>query len=134
MKKLLLICVAVIGIAGVSRAQGGGGGGRQQKSPAEQAAALKTTLSLTDDQTTKVTAIYEASAKSNDSLRTAMAGGDRAAMRPAMMTIRTATNAKIKAILTPDQAATFQKGLDAQAARMQGGGGNGGGGGGGGGK
>jgi protein CpxP len=105
MKKLLLMCCVVMGISAASHAQG-----RQQMSPADRAAQLKTSLALTDDQTTKITAIYAAQTKSMDSLRSA--GGDMSAMRPMM----TATNAKVKAVLTPDQAAAFDK---QQAARMQ---------------
>jgi len=121
MKKLLLVCCIVLGVSTLSRAQGGGGGGRPQMSPADQAARLKTSLALTDDQTAKITAIYTAQAASRDSLT--KAGADRSAMRPLM----TATTAKIKAVLTPDQAAEFDK---QQAARMNRGGGGGGGGGG----
>jgi protein CpxP len=120
MKKLLLVCCAVIGISAASHAQG-----RQRQTPDQQAAALKTSLALTDDQTAKVTAIYAAQAKSMDSLRTA--GGDMSAMRPMM----TATTAKIKAILTPDQATKFQAAQDERMKRMQQGGGGGMGGGGG---
>jgi protein CpxP len=119
MKKLLLVCCIVIGISAASHAQGGG-----RRSPADQAAALKTSLALTDDQTAKVTAIYTAQAKSRDSL--VAAGGD---MRAAMMPMMNATNAKIKAVLTADQAAKFQAQLDERMKRMQQGGGMGGGGG-----
>jgi protein CpxP len=108
MRKLLLVCCIVIGITTLSHAQGG-----QQRSPEERAAALKTSLALNDEQTSKITAIYAAQAKSMDSLRTA--GGDMSAMRPMM----TATNAKIKAVLTPDQAAAFQKQQDERMKRMQ---------------
>jgi protein CpxP len=118
MKKLLLVCCIVLGVSTLSRAQGGGGGGRPQMSPADQAARLKTTLTLTDDQTAKVTAIYAAQAKSTDSLRAA-GNTDRAAAMP----IRAAANAKIKAILTPDQQAAFDK----MAQGRRGGGGGGGG-------
>jgi protein CpxP len=124
MKKLFLVCAFLIGISAVSFAQGGGGGG-QRRTPEEQAAALKTSLTLTDAQVAKATVIFTAASKSIDSLRTAMAGGDRAAMRPAMMAIRTAASDKLMAILTPDQAAIYKKQLaDQQAAmkaRMQGG-------------
>src|ERR1700744_6099388 len=119
MKKLLLVCVIALGISAVGHAQGRG----QQRSPEDQAAALKTQLALNDDQTTKITAIYKAQAASRDSLQ--KAGGDmRAAMRPMME----ATNAKIKAVLTADQAKKYD---EMMAARMNrgGGGGNGGGGG-----
>ncbi|HEY0244269.1 MAG TPA: hypothetical protein VGC01_01790 [Mucilaginibacter sp.] len=114
MKKLLLMCCVLVGISAVSHAQG-----RQQRSPADQAAALKTSLALTDDQTAKITAIYTAQAKTTDSLRAA--GADRAAMAP----VRTATMAKVKAVLTPDQAAAFDKQQAEIRARMQQGGGGG---------
>lgn len=122
MKKLVLVCSFLIGISAVSFAQGGG---RQRQTPAEQVGRLKTALSLTDDQVTKATAIYTAQAKSRDSIMTA-SNGDRAASRPAQAALRTATAAKIKAILTPEQAATFQKQQDEMAARRQNGGGGGG--------
>lgn len=117
MKKLLLVCAVVLGVSAASHAQG-----RMQRSPEEQAAQLKTNLALNDDQTTKITAIYKAQAASRDSLM--KAGGD---MRSAMMPMMQATNAKIKAVLTADQAKKFD---EMQAARMnRGGGGMGGGGG-----
>ena len=52
-----------------------------------------------------------------DSLRTA--GADRSAMRPLMQ----ATNEKVKAVLTAEQAAAWQKEMDERRARMQNGGG-----------
>src|ERR1700761_5784157 len=99
MKKLLMVCCIVLGVSTLCRAQGGGG--RPQMKPEDRAANLKTAVALTDDQTAKVTAIYQAQAASMDSLQ--KAGGDRQAMRPIMMS----SNAKIKALLTADQAAKF---------------------------
>ena len=124
MKKLLLMCCILLGITAVSRAQGGGGGGRPRMTPEQQTAALKTSLALTDDQATKVMAIYTAQAKTTDSLRTA--GADR----QAMMGVRAATMAKVNAILTADQQAAWKKAQEEMRAKMQqGGGGMGGGGG-----
>jgi len=125
MKKLLLVCCIVIGVSTLSRAQGGG---RQQRSPEDETAALKTSLTLTDDQAAKVLAIYKTQKVSTDSLTTA-ANGDRTAMRAGRAPITAATNAKLAAVLTPDQLAAFTK---QQAARMNRGGGGGGAGGGGG--
>ncbi|MDB5003925.1 MAG: hypothetical protein JWQ34_2150 [Mucilaginibacter sp.] len=118
MKKLLLMCAFVVGVSAVSFAQNGGGGGRN-RTPEQMTARLKDSLSLNADQVTKATAIFTAQAKSQDSLRTANAGGDRAAMRPAQTALRKVTNDKILAILTPDQAAIYKKQLAAQAARQQ---------------
>jgi protein CpxP len=112
MKKIMMICLFLLGISAVSFAQG-----RQRMSTADRVKAMKESLKLSDDQVTKITAIYDAQTKSMDSLRNA--GGDRAAMRPMMQ----ATNDKVKAVLTPEQAAAFQKEMDERRARMQNGGG-----------
>ncbi|MEP6613976.1 MAG: hypothetical protein ABJA76_18870 [Mucilaginibacter sp.] len=120
MRKIMLVCCFLLGIAAVSRAQGGG----QRRSPEDQAKELQTQLKLNDDQTTKITAILKVQATKMDSVRTA-ANGDRTAMRTAMGPIRTAATDQIKAILTPDQATAYQKMIDERRARMQqGGGGN----------
>lgn len=115
MKKIMLICCLMLGITAVSRAQGG-----QRRSPEERAKALQTQLKLSDDQTAKITALYTAQTAKVDSVRNA--GGDRSAFRPIME----ATNEKIKAILTPEQAAAYQKMMDEMRARRQNGGGGGG--------
>jgi protein CpxP len=123
MRKFLLMCCLFLGITAVSRAQGGG----QRMSPEDRAKQMQTQLKLTDDQTAKITVILQAQATKMDSVRTA-ANGDRDAMRAGMMPIRTASNNQIKALLTPDQAAAYQKMQDEMRARMQQGGGGGGGG------
>ena len=119
MKKFLLMCCFLMGIAAVSHAQGGG----MRKSPEDRAKDLQTQLKLTDDQTTKVTAVYKEQATKMDSVRTA-ANGDREAMRSAMMPMRKATNDKIKAILTPEQATAFEKIQKDMMDRMRQGGGS----------
>jgi protein CpxP len=121
MRKILLVCCFLLGITAVSHAQGGG----QRMSPEDRAKQMQTQLKLTDDQTTQITAIFKVQATKMDSVRTA-ANGDRDAMRTAMGPLRTATNDKIKAILTPDQATAWQKMMDEQRAQRQGGGGGGG--------
>ena len=121
MKKFLLMCCFLIGITAVSRAQGGG----MRRSPEERAKDLQTQLKLTDDQTTKITAIYKAQATKMDSVRTA-ANGDRQAMRSAMMPLMKDTNDKIKAILTADQATAYDKIMQDRMDRMRNGGGGGG--------
>ncbi|MES2378179.1 MAG: hypothetical protein V4553_16435 [Bacteroidota bacterium] len=120
MKKLLLVCAFVCGVSAVSFAQnGGGGGGGRNRTPEQQVARLKDSLSLTTDQVAKVTIILAAQAKSQDSLRTANAGGDRAAMRPAQTALRKVYTDKITAILTPEQAEKYKKQQAAQQARQR---------------
>ncbi|MDB4927276.1 hypothetical protein [Mucilaginibacter sp.] len=118
MKKLLLVCAFVLGVSAVSLAQG-----RQRMTPEQQLASVKTMiapLTLTDDQATKLTAVYTANTKSTDSLRTAVP--DRDARMPAQTALRTALTAKVNAILTPEQAAALKKGQDEMRAKMQQGG------------
>jgi len=97
-------------IGGTVCAQNQGG---QRRTPEErlkmQVDAVKTALTLTDDQVTKVTAILAATTKQTDSLRTANQGGDRTAMMGLMKPISDARDAKIKAILTADQAKIFEE-------------------------
>jgi protein CpxP len=116
MKKLLLVCCFVAGISAVSYAQGGG-----RRTPAEQVDRLKTQITgITDDQAAKIKVIYEAQSKSQDSLRTALGdGADRAVRMQKSAPITAAANAKVKALLTTDQATAFQKVLDEQAERMK---------------
>jgi hypothetical protein len=120
MRKFMLMCCFLLGIAAVSRAQGGG----MRMSPEDRAKQLQTQLKLSDDQTAKITTILKVQATKMDSVRTA-ANGDRDAMRAGMMPIRTASNTQIKALLTSEQAVAYQKMQDEMRARMQqGGGGN----------
>lgn len=113
MKKLFVSIIALLlFIGGTVNAQ------NQQRTPEERAKMqaerlkmqienIKTTLKLTDAQVTKVTAIMAATAKKTDSLRTANQGGDRSAMMGLMKPISEARDAKIKAVLTPEQVTVF---------------------------
>jgi protein CpxP len=128
MKKVLLVCAFVLGVSAVSFAQdqaGQGGQGRGRRTPAQMTTRLKEQLTLNDDQVAKVTAIYTAQAKVQDSLKTA-SNGDRASVRPAQQALRKTTNEKILAILTPDQVTIYKKQqADMAAKRQENGNGNG---------
>jgi len=111
MKKLLIAMIALLLlIGGTVCAQNAG---VQRRTPEErlkmQVDAAKTALTLTDDQVTKVTAILAATTKQTDSIRTANQGGDRTAMQGMMKPISDARDAKIKAVLTADQAKIFEE-------------------------
>ena len=116
MKKLLFVCLFIAGASVMSFAQGGPG-----RTPEAQLERLKGAVTgITADQSTKIMAIYTAQTKSTDSLRAA-AGDDMQAAFPKMQALRTANNAKIKALLTADQ----QKQFDAIPQRGPGGQGGG---------
>lgn len=100
MKKFVIMCCLFLGIAAASHAQGGGG---RRFNPEERAKRMQTQLKLSDEQTTKLTAIYKEQGAKLDSLRTA--GGGREQFRPLME----ASNVKVKAVLTAEQAAQFEK-------------------------
>ena len=112
--------------------QGGGqrGGGRGQMTPAQQIERLETAVGkLTDDQKTKITAIYEKAQKDMQALRDA--GGDPQANRPKMQEIQQNSRKDVRALLTPEQQTKFDA-MPAPGRGGQGGGQRRGGGGGGG--
>ncbi len=107
MKKLLLVALLAIGTSAMSFAQGGPGGGRMGRTPEAQLEALKAAVTgITADQSTKIMAIYTASSKKSDSIRTA-AGDDMQSAFPKMQAVRTEASAKVKALLTADQQKQF---------------------------
>ena len=109
-----MVCCFVVSIVSLSKAQGGG---RMQRTPADQIKTIQAAVpTLTADQSTKLLAIYTATAASRDSLM--KAGGDRQAMRPMMQ----AQQAKVNAVLTADQQTTWKNYQDDMRAKMGGGG------------
>ncbi len=99
-------------------AQGGGG---MRMTPEARVAAIDKAVTLTDDQKTKITAMYTADMKKMMALRDAQDPD----MRSKMMAMRADENTQIKALLTDDQKPKF----DAYVASMPQGRGPGGGGG-----
>ena len=96
-------------------AQGGGGGMRM--TTADRVAALDKAVTLTDDQKTKITAIYDADQKKMQDLFQSQDPD----MRTKMQAMRTDENKQIRALLTPDQQTKF----DAMPQRGRGGNGGG---------
>jgi hypothetical protein len=81
----------------------GGGGGRGMMDPATRVAAIDKAVTLTDDQKTKITAIYTADQKKMQDM---MAAQDPD-MRTKMTAMRADENTQIKALLTDDQKPKF---------------------------
>jgi protein CpxP len=88
-------------------AQGGGG---MRMMPEARVAAIDKAVTLTDDQKTKIAAMYTADMKKMMALRDAQDPD----MRTKMMAMRTDENTQIKALLTDDQKPKF----DAYVASM----------------
>jgi len=101
-----LCSVALCAVPALAQGGGnGGGGGRMMMSSDQRVAALDKAVTLTDDQKTKIKAIYDADMKKMMDLRNS--GGDPQDMRTKMMAIRTDENTQIKALLTDDQKPKF---------------------------
>jgi hypothetical protein len=84
-------------------------------------AALDKAVTLTDDQKTKIAAIYDADAKKMADLRASQDPD----MRNKMMAMRTDENTQIKALLTDDQKPKFDAYLASMPQGRRGGGGGG---------
>jgi Spy/CpxP family protein refolding chaperone len=97
---------------GIAQAQ------RMRMSPEEQAKALKDSLSLTDDQTTKITTILKDAREETTALMS-QNKDDRDAMRSSMQATQKKTDTKIKAVLTEEQVKKYDALINARRARMQ---------------
>lgn len=82
------------------RGPGGPGGGRGRMTPEQQVERLNEALTLTDEQKTKITAMYKEQAA-------AMAAIPQEERREKMMDMMKASREKIRALLTPEQMKKF---------------------------
>ena len=105
MKKVLLMCCLFIGLATASRAQANH---PTVSDPAEKAKGLQKELKLSDNQTAKVTVIYQDSYQKFDKIKTAEHGNTNK-MLADIGPLRIATIKKIKALLTYHQAVKYDK-------------------------
>ncbi|WP_412467897.1 hypothetical protein [Pedobacter sp. KLB.chiD] len=119
MKKLMMICGLMLGIAGFANAQQGGGPGRMMMKPEERVKLLDEKLKLSDDQKAKLTAVFTEQAESMKKMREEMQGGDRDAMREKMQKMRADHNAKVTAVLTEDQKKTYEAWQKEQREEME---------------
>jgi len=104
MKKVILVAALALGFSAASFAQG-----PPRRTPDEQVANLKTQIAgITDAQAAKLKLAFEAQTKKRDSLF-AKANGDIQSVMPEMQKMRETSAAQIKAILTPEQAAAYDK-------------------------
>ncbi|MES2827862.1 MAG: hypothetical protein V4687_06900 [Bacteroidota bacterium] len=130
MKRLFFICGLLFSVVTFAQAQDGQGGGRGPGGTPEERAKRNVTmvaekLKLTEDQKTKVTAIYlEQNAKMRK-LRDSV-GDDRDAMRAVMTKQNDQTDSKIDALLTAEQKKLFtaykEERKEMMKKRMEGGG------------
>ncbi|GGE67109.1 hypothetical protein GCM10011413_37160 [Pedobacter psychrotolerans] len=121
MKKLLMICGLMLGIAGFTQAQQGGGQGRggMMMKPEERVKQLDEKLKLSDDQKTKLTTVFTEQAEAMKKMREDMQGADRDAMREKMQKFRADNDTKVSAVLTDDQKKTYEAWQKEQRAEMQ---------------
>ena len=104
MKRILLLCCLFVGLTAASYSQTK----KTTTDPVEKAKGLQKELKLTDEQTTKVAAVYKESSEKFDKIKVADKGNTDKMMKD-IGPLRTSTINQIKAILTPAQAASYDK-------------------------
>ena len=118
MKKLMMICGLMLGIAGFAQAQQGGGRGMMMK-PEERVKQLDEKLKLSDDQKTKLTAVFIEQSEAMKKMREEAQGGDREAMREKIQKFRAENDVKVAAVLNDEQKKTYEAWQKEQRAEMQ---------------
>ncbi len=118
MKKLMMICGLMLGIAGFAQAQQGGGRGMMMK-PEERVKQLDEKLKLSDDQKTKLTAVFTEQSEAMKKMREEAQAGDREAMREKIKKFRAENDVKVAAVLNDEQKKTYEAWQKEQRAEMQ---------------
>lgn len=126
MKKLMMICGLLLGMVAFAQAQpgqgrqGGGPGGRMGMNPENRVKQLDEKLKLSDEQKTKLTAIFTDQADAQKKMREeGQAGGDRQAMMEKIQKMRAELETKVIAVLNDEQKKTYKAMLDEQKAEME---------------
>ena len=112
MKKLMMICMLVFAATTFAQAQQGQGGNRMGGTPEERAKRnveqLNEKVKLTEDQKTKVTALYlEQGTKMAKVFESMQNGGNRDSIRVMMTKANEQTNVKVAALLNDEQKKVF---------------------------
>jgi periplasmic protein CpxP/Spy len=105
MKRILLLCCLFIGLTAASYSQTTK---KTTTDPVEKAKSLQKELKLSDNQTSKIAAVYKESSEKFDKIKAADKGNTDKMMKD-IGPLRTATIKKIKTILTPTQAVNYDK-------------------------
>lgn len=101
MKNLILICCLFVGIAATAQV-------KSTTDPQEKAKGLQKQLKLSDKQSAEVAAVYKESSEKFAKIKAADKGNTDKITKD-IAPLRTATIKKIKALLTPAQAAKYDK-------------------------
>jgi protein CpxP len=116
MKKLILACCLFLGLATASFGQTV----TPPSDPQQRAKALQKELKLSDDQTSKIAAIYQDSAQKFDVIKK-KEHGDTNKMLGDVAPLRKETVAKIKALLNSRQAEKYNTLISENKSSLQGG-------------
>jgi Spy/CpxP family protein refolding chaperone len=118
-----LLALTLPAAASAQRGMGGGMGGGANA--AERQAQMRTRMfegiTLTPEQNAKIDTIQAATRAKRQEMMQGGAGGDRQAMMQQMMEMQNAEAKAIRALLTPEQAAIFDKNREAMMPRRGGG-------------
>jgi len=123
----ILALALTLGVASVAQAQGGGGGmggGRGGMSAEERKAKMFEGITLSADQKTKIDTIMAQTAKKNAEFAAANPPTPGTPMAPELRAKRQEIQAEqtkaIKAVLTAEQQATFDKNMEGMMPRRPG--------------
>jgi len=122
MKKLMMICGLLLGMVAFAQAQQGGGrpGGRMgMMNPENRVKQLDEKLKLSDEQKTKLTAIFTEQTEAMKKAREERSEGQNGGGREAMQKMREENEKKINEVLTADQQKTYKAWQEERRAEMQ---------------
>ena len=114
-----LLALTLPAVASAQRGMGGGANAAERQ--AQMRARMFEGITLTPEQSAKIDTIQAATRTKRMEMMQGGGGGDRQAMMQQMMEMQNAEAKAIKALLTPEQAAIFDKNREAMMQRRGGG-------------